>query len=369
MLALAQRQTKQINKSITCLKDFLSSHIEHNLGQDAIYCLAQLEVEVHAGNIERGVRLVLSYQETRDQVRARFCVWAAHFIAVNIQRSELDDAIVKVFSGLRHLIDGFEDQQVIMRTIAVIIDPAIQHSWSRLHDLGAAEAVMEQQEYVTQLRAMGYPIKRPVIYSPGFYLDLSRQLYAVADPRADHLSVKRLLKDAHRTIDLLYLVAHGCSEMIYPYLCAESDPSPSFRMFRGGLAQRLGYEDQARADCESCFQLMDLVEVERTNAELATVARLAFYAMGLLPWQSVWEHCLIAQTSLLLLLGLLRSRTISAMPNNVIPVSILSGRVTVLSPSKAWRVLTCARRLVCFFKARLSYLSNIQDGLTQRQQR
>ena len=65
-------------------------NIDHNLGQDAIFYIAKLQVEREDGSIERAVRCVLGYQETGDQVRSRFSVWAGHYIAARVAQYGLD---------------------------------------------------------------------------------------------------------------------------------------------------------------------------------------------------------------------------------------------------------------------------------------
>ena len=55
------------------------------------------------------------------------------------------------------------------------------------------------------------------------------------------------------------------------------------------MAKRGGFDEEARNECHFCFRLMDQVETERTDAQLAMVAQLAFYVFDLLPWDAVWD--------------------------------------------------------------------------------
>ena len=53
------------------------------------------------------MRCVLGYQETDDQVRSRFSVWAGHHIAERVTHYGLDAQVLMSFRALRHLIEGF----------------------------------------------------------------------------------------------------------------------------------------------------------------------------------------------------------------------------------------------------------------------
>ena len=298
MLGLALREAGDIDESIECFSEFLSQNIDHGFGQDAIFYLAKSQVEREDGSIERAVRCVLGYQETGDQVRSRFRSGRV-IISARVAQHGLDAQIIMSFRALRHLIEGFADHQVIMQTLALVVERPLLLAWCRLRDMGAEEELQQQQDLLTLLRELGYPINRPKVYTASYYIDIARQLRSMTDMSQHFRSVQRLLRDAHSTGDFLQLVALGCSDILLHYLRLEEDPPPYLRLFRAALAKRSDFDDEARADCQFCFRLMDQVETERTDAQLAIVAQLAFYVMDLLPWDGVWEslgqrHDLIA---------------------------------------------------------------------------
>ncbi|TVR40498.1 MAG: hypothetical protein EA402_13670 [Planctomycetota bacterium] len=81
----------------------------------------------------------------------------------------------------------------------------------------------------------------------------------------------------------------GARDAILRWLEARSDLSPALRLVRGALARHQGREDIAQRDFQACFQMMDILETERTSTETTVTARLAFFALDYLPWEVVWQ--------------------------------------------------------------------------------
>ena len=96
------------------------------------------------------------------------------------------------------------------------------------------------------------------------------------------------LRDYRSVRDLLWLAGMGCGDLLTEVLMKE-DLEPSQRLLRAGLLARQQRNEEAEADLQYCFRLMDIIEVERTSEEITATARLAFFGLGFLPWDVVWE--------------------------------------------------------------------------------
>ena len=101
-----------------------------------------------------------------------------------------------------------------MQTLALVVDGPLLLAWSRLRDMGAEEELRQQQDLLTLLREMGYPINRPKVYTASYYIDIARQLRSMTDIDEHFRGIQRLLRDARSTGDLLQLVALGCSDIL-----------------------------------------------------------------------------------------------------------------------------------------------------------
>lgn len=289
MLSLAYLQGGQVQQAEQELRDFLSEHIEHPLSQDAIFEVARLTAHLHDGSIERAVRTVLSYQESGDLVRSRFCLWVSGIIRERVRRDGLNRRVQRDLELLRHLISGFSDEALILDTIAYDIRQALYECTARLLDLDADQALTEQEDAIRACREMGYPFSIEGFHRQSDYVALARRLHGLAQDGDRHEPDPRLLRDYGTLRDLLSLAALGCSDELVCILEHPSDLSPSLRIFRGALCMRLGQQERAQEDMQYCFRLMDVIETERTSQEVTSTARLAFYGLHFLPWHVVWE--------------------------------------------------------------------------------
>lgn len=295
MLCLSYLQAGHPSQAEKELHGFLSEHIDHSLSQDAIFELAQLTAQLHNGSIERAVRVVLSYQESGDLVRSRFCLWISGLLRERIRRSGLDVQTRHDLELLRHLIRGFSDENLILETIAFDLRSALHESLARLLDLGGEEPLSEQHRAIEECRTLGYPFAVSGLHQRSTYVNLARKLHAIgpAEPERQR-QLQSVLRGFDTIRDLICLAAQGCGEELSSAL-RDVDLSPSRRIFRAALLLRLGEADAANEDLQYCFRLMDIIETERTSQEVTSTARLAFFGLRFLPWDVVWEP--IAQLS------------------------------------------------------------------------
>lgn len=291
MLCLAYLQAGRITQAEEDLRAFLSNHLDHDLAQDAIFELARVPLTGSDGpmgrRIERAVRTVLGYQESRDLVRARFCLWIVNILQQQVQESGLTSDLVEGLRILRHLIRGFNDEDLILATMAHVLNPALSAFADRLLDLEAYLQIEAHLGSMSICREMGYPFLTEGLHTPAQYLTTSRAIGSASGPTrvtqyTDHLADYLTLRD------LLALLALGCGEAILQTLMAQ-EPRPVLRILRAALLAQTGQRDQMEIDLQFCFRLMDVIEVERTSLEISCTARLAFFGLGYLPWNVVWE--------------------------------------------------------------------------------
>lgn len=287
MLCLAFLQAGHRAQAERELRNFLSEHMDHELAQDAIFELARLAVDRNAG-IQRAVRTVLSYQESGDLVRSRFCLWVTHNLCERVRSDGLTPMVVADLRHLRHLISGFVDERLILDTIALGINDAIQDFGNRLLDLDAADELARMRDEIQTCRELGYAFSIKGLHTQKDYVALARHLAAIPRDRHRIGELGRALRTFRSVRDFLFLAALGQSEPLLELLEA-ADPSPVERILRAILYLRAGREADAKQDLHVCFRLMDIIEVERTSQEVTATARLAFFGLGYLPWDVIWE--------------------------------------------------------------------------------
>lgn len=289
MLCLAFLQAGHLQQAERELRAFLSEYLEHPLAQDAIFELARHCVEPETGSIERSVRVVLSYQETSDLVRSRFCLWTMHLMANRVRADGLTESVVTDLGLLRHLNRGFADEQLLLDTVALGLVEALRDYANKLLDLQGYQMLEEQMARLKQCRELGYALKVEGMHTPAQYLEVTRWMRSVEAEHHDRRTVLTgYLRDFRNVRDLLWLAGLGCTDLLAEVLVFD-EPPPTIRLLRAGIYARLGRREEADADLQYCFRLMDIIEVERTSEEITATARLAFFGLGFLPWDVVWE--------------------------------------------------------------------------------
>ncbi|TVR13677.1 MAG: hypothetical protein EA401_06145 [Planctomycetota bacterium] len=289
MLCLAFRQAGHLRQSERELEQFLSRSIEHALAQDAIFELARVKVE-EGRSVERAVRTVLSYQEAGDRARSRFCLWMIDKISARITKSGLTAESEKEIGLLQHLISMFADNELLMDTLALALTEPICAHGRMLMDKGEYDALEAQLDAIQRCRLRGFDIQADGLHPLQWYEPLVQRIAELPRNHPEYIArIDRLLGNARTLRDVLYVLTCGGRDPIWRWLESLEDPSPPLRLLRGALARHLGHEDAAQRDFMTCFQMMDVLETERTSTATTVAARLAFYALEYLPWQVVWE--------------------------------------------------------------------------------
>ena len=286
MLCLAFLEAGHIEQSEGELHNFLLENIDNKLSRDAIFELARLRTSNDYKSIERGVRVVLSYQEADDRVRSRFCLWACQLLHDTIFLSGIDESVTEALRLLKHLIRGFSDEMVLLATISEILVKAIEGHGARLIDFQANDQLIEFKDSVSLCADQGYDLRPVYFRSPNEYVDIARALTAVdvGDLNAEATQ----LRDDLNPRDIMCLNALGASERILQLLETSEDARPVIRLCMAALYARTGDTERSASLLDECFKLMDVIENQRTNIELTTVMRLGMYGLQFLPWDVVW---------------------------------------------------------------------------------
>lgn len=286
MLCLAYLRADMISAADAQLKSFLSRNLEHHLAPDGIFELARLHAMNGLEGLERAVRVILSYQESGDYVRARFCLW----LLPQLEKEALDHGISAQFERalelIRQLIRGSPDERAILGTFAEGISMGLWHYLCRLYDAQDDEAMVQLRAGFKRLRALGL---HPGLRDPRSATDdlaLAKHIMAVNDPVETVIRVGRgdeqplVLYDFVR--DFFLLMALGCEEQLLAALNAD-EATPVERLLRAGLWMRSNQPELAQADLQWCFGLTDRVETERNSLVLLYAARMGCYGLGYLP--------------------------------------------------------------------------------------
>ncbi len=287
MLCLAYQRAGLNSAAESEMRQFLSQHLDHSLAQDAIFELARLRALSGQDGLERAVREILSYQESGDYVRSRFCLWLLPQLEDAARYDGLSPNLERALELIKQLIRGSPDEQVILSSYAQTISLRLCMYLSYLYDRGDNGHIASFRTGLQRCRALGYKLSLRDPRTHGDDLSLARHLMAINDPAETVLYLGRaddnpfLLYDYVR--DFFSLMALGCEEVLLQALNGE-DVTPVERLLRAGLWMRNNQIDLAREDLEWCFKLTDLVEVERTSLVTLYAARMGCYGLGYLPW-------------------------------------------------------------------------------------
>lgn len=289
MLCLAFLRAGYAEQAEKELHRFIMERLEHALSQDAVYELAKLRVG-DSSNIGPGVRVVLSYQETGDQSRSRFSMWAVQVLSEAIREDGITADVEESLQLLKHLIQGFSDERLLLDTASFLLSRPMQAFAVKLFDLQAFEDLYRFQQRIGIICSLGYRIELPSLHTPSEYIDTARQLRSLdLNDQLDQRLLGEILGQYRSVRDLICLSSYGCSQELVFYLTSQQADRPSIKLLEAGLLIRNGREDAAAVCLEACFALMDKIESERTDIEIATISRLAMFALGYLPWDVAWE--------------------------------------------------------------------------------
>ena len=99
----------------------------------------------------------------------------------------------------------------------------------------------------------------------------------------------RLLGQVRDIRDLTMVISLGAHRPVFRWLENAEKIPPVLLLIRATLAHLLNKADLAQRDFMTCFQMMDMLEIERTSNEVTVTARLAFFALRYLPWNVIWQ--------------------------------------------------------------------------------
>ncbi|MHC5068664.1 MAG: tetratricopeptide repeat protein, partial [Planctomycetota bacterium] len=259
MLCQAYLQASRSDQAEAALREFLAEEIDHAHGQDAIFELARLAIL--PSGIERAVRVVLSYQESGDLVRSRFCLWVMHLLNLRIGEGGLDDSVVTDLRLLRHLIRGFEDEQLLLETLVLGMHQTLVDHAYRVLDSDDSQALRELTHSMIHCRELGYNFALPGLHSERRYDELADRLRAI-DHTAGRAELVAAELHGYETVrDRLSLYARGCEDELLLILAGE-DIAPEDRILRACINLRRGAAELVQSDLHYCFQMMDRIEME-----------------------------------------------------------------------------------------------------------
>jgi predicted transcriptional regulator len=287
MLCLAYQRAGLTSAAEVEMRQFLSQHLDHPMAQDAIFELARLRALSGADGLERAVREILSYQESGDYVRSRFCLWLLPQLEDAARFDGLSPNLERALELIKQLIRGSPDEQVILGSYAQTISLRLCMYLSYLYDRGDNAHIAAFRTGVQRCRALGYKLSLRDPRTQSDDLALARHLMTVNDPAETVLYIGRaeddpfLLYDYVR--DFFVLLSLGCEEQLLAALNDE-EVTPIERLLRAGLWTRNNQPELAKQDMEWCFRLTDLVEIERTSLVMLYAARMGCYGLGYLPW-------------------------------------------------------------------------------------
>ena len=287
MLCLAYQRAGLTSAAEVEMRQFLSQHLDHPMAQDAIFELARLRALSGADGLERAVREILSYQESGDYVRSRFCLWLLPQLEDAARFDGLSPNLERALELIKQLIRGSPDEQVILGSYAQTISLRLCMYLSYLYDRGDNAHIAAFRTGVQRCRALGYKLSLRDPRTQSDDLALARHLMTVNDPAETVLYIGRaeddpfLLYDYVR--DFFVLLSLGCEEQLLAALNDE-EVTPIERLLRAGLWTRNNQPELAKQDLEWCFRLTDLVEIERTSLVMLYAARMGCYGLGYLPW-------------------------------------------------------------------------------------
>nr|MBA2479622.1 hypothetical protein [Planctomycetota bacterium] len=290
MLCMALVQSGQVTEAEREIRQFLSSHIEHPLAQDAMFELACLHLQNPAGGIRRAVQEILSYQESGDFVRTRFCLWLMPFLSQVVRERGLSQDLEHDLKMLRGLIKGSPDEAPLLSTLSATLTTHIRLYLNRLVDADDADGLADARAAMDRCKTLGFKFTIGEQRLLADFVVLARHLEMVNDPAETVLCIGRG-EDNPTTLfdfvrDFLVLVNLGCSEQLLAALSGD-ELTPVEHLLRAGLHLRVGETEKANIDLQWCFRLTDVLETERTSLVILLAARLGCFCLGYLPWELV----------------------------------------------------------------------------------
>ena len=297
MLCMALASSSRDAEAEAEIRRFLSDNLDHRLAQDAIFQLACMRLRSPQGGIRKAVQEILSYQESGDVVRTRFCLWMIPHLSGGVAQAGLTEDLEFDLRLIKSMLKGSSEEGTIVSTLAGVITSSLRSFLNRVVDSDDAGTLADQRDRIRRIGQLGYRLSfREQRLLPD-YTDLANHLQRVDDPAETVLCLGRGEDSPAALCDFvrgtLALVHLGCTTQINDALAdtagEEDELTPVEHLVRACLLRRLGREDEGRADLEWCFRLTDVLETERTSLVILFSARLGCYGLGYLPWELVEE--------------------------------------------------------------------------------
>ena len=290
MLSMALTSSGRSEEAEREIRAFLSDHLDHRLAQDAIFQLACLRLRHAGGGIRKAVQEILSYQESGDVVRTRFCLWMIPHLTSSVVQAGLTEDLEFDLRLIKSMLKGSGDENTILSTLAGSITASLRTYLNRVVDADDEASLIEQRDRIRRVTQLGYKLSfREQRLLPD-YRDLAKHLITVDDPAETVLCLGRG-EDAPAALSdfvrgALVLIHLGCERQVAAVL-TDDDLTAVEYLIRASLRLRMGDAAGARADLEWCFRLTDVLETERTSLVILFTARLGCFGLGYLPWELV----------------------------------------------------------------------------------
>ena len=292
MLCQALTSAGQREEAERETREFLSDHLDNVLAQDAIFQLACMRLRSPQGGIRKAVQEILSWQESGDVVRTRFCLWMMPHLTSGLSQSGLTDDLEFDLRLIKNMLKGSGDEPTVLSTLAQSMTSSLRLFLDRAVDGDAAAVLADQRDRILRISQLGYNLSfREQRLLPDYHALLDH-LRTVNDPSETVLCLGRgedlpaALSDYVRsTLTLVHLGG----ELLLIEALADDDLTPVEHLLRSCLLRRLGESEPAHSELEWCFRLTDVLETERTSLVILFCARLGCYGLGYLPWELVEE--------------------------------------------------------------------------------
>ncbi|MCK6491286.1 MAG: protein kinase, partial [Planctomycetes bacterium] len=272
------------------LRAFLGEHLDHRLAQDAIFEVARLRMRDRTAGLRRAVQELLSYQESDDVVRTRFCLWQLGVLGEEVAAHGITAEVEQLLRLLRGLIKGSPDEEPLLATLSAQLSGSLRAHRNRLVDTDDAAGLTASRYAQRRCQTMGFRIDVREGRLHADYRELAAHLETLDDPAETILCIGRGEEALNPLIDFLRdaiaLADFGC-ERVLLHAFAGDDATALERLLRACLHLRLGDRPAAQVDLQWCFQLTDVLETERTSLVTLTAARLGCFGLGYLPWDLV----------------------------------------------------------------------------------
>jgi serine/threonine protein kinase len=292
MLCMAQVTSGRREEAEREIREFLADHLEHRLAQDAIFQLACMRLRTPQGGIRKAIQEILSYQESGDVVRTRFCLWMVPHLTAGVAQAGLTDDLEFDLRLIKNMLKGSADDATIVSTLAQAITGSLRTYLNRVVDRNDGAILADQRTRIRRVTQLGYKLSfREQRLLPD-YQELAAHLTTVNDPAETILCLGRGDDSPPALADFLRgalaLIHLGCAEQVLAAL-GDQDLTPVEHLLRAALHHRQGNLATGHEDLEWCFRLTDVLETERTSLVILFCARLGCFGLGYLPWALVEE--------------------------------------------------------------------------------